>query len=149
MCPAIDVASHAQGNEPARHSLLCHFRTAVRLLLTLSLGATVVCLFRFPDAVYLAAIPIPLLCVVLTLTKPFAGRARAADLPATNGSGIRYALRQADIVTVHRRMREFRPRQGGASKSSTGRPGREVSFPLRLASKGNSKGFEGGGFPML
>jgi hypothetical protein len=149
MCPAIDNASHAQGNEPVRHSLLCHFRTAVRLMLALSLGATVMCLFRFPYAVYLAAIPIPILCVVLTLTKPFEGGARAVDLPAANGSGIRYALRQADIVTVRRRMREFRPGRGWTSESSTGRPDREVSFPLRLASKGNCNGFEGGGFPML
>jgi len=152
MSPVIETPSHAQGNESARHALVRHFRTAVRLLLALSLGVAFVCLFRYPQAVYLVAIAIPVLYVVLTLTPAFEGGTRVTGRPVAKGSGIRRALRETDTVTLHVPMREFRPRRRWVSQSSTsatGRLGREVSFPLRLASAGRDCGFEGAAFPKL
>jgi hypothetical protein len=82
MLPALGPPSHAIPRESARHVPARHFRTAVRLLLALSLGATFVCLFRFPPGDVPGAIPIPVLSAVLAVTNPCEVSSRVTDLPA-------------------------------------------------------------------
>lgn len=155
MSPVIESLLQTQRNEPASHALVCHCRTAVQLLLALSLGVAFVCLFRYPHAVYLAAIPIPVLSVVLTLTQPFGARSRTTDRPVAKGAGNRHGLRETDIVALPRPIRELGSRRRWAlpsspsSPSTKGRLGRVVAFPLRLARAGGGNGFEGGVFPKL
>lgn len=72
--PAIEAPSRAQRDDPVGHTLARHFRTAVRLPLSLSLE--VACLRRFsvPGVVCLVADPPPGLRVVLTLTQRSKGK---------------------------------------------------------------------------
>ncbi len=85
MLPALGPPSHAFPGESARHVLARHFRTAVRKWLALSPGATFVCLFRYPQAVYPAAIPLPILHAVLTVTNPCEVGSRVTVLPTWEG----------------------------------------------------------------
>ncbi|QDS94840.1 hypothetical protein FF011L_36220 [Roseimaritima multifibrata] len=73
-------------HEPDAHVSAKHFRTGVRLLLALSLIATVVCLFFFREAAYLAAIPIPVLYGVLAFTNYLEIRSRADNFRSTSES---------------------------------------------------------------
>lgn len=87
-------------HEPDAHVVARRFRTGVRLLLALSLIATVVCLFFLQDAAYLAAIPIPILYAVLALTNYLEIRSRASNLRSPGESGIGRQEMQIDIQTV-------------------------------------------------
>lgn len=77
-----------------------HFRTGVRLLLALSLIATVVCLFFFRDVAYLAAIPIPVLYVVLAFTNYLEVRSNTAHFNDPGEAGISREEWEVDIETV-------------------------------------------------
>ncbi|MDA8743775.1 hypothetical protein N9N28_03975 [Rubripirellula amarantea] len=89
-----------QANEPDAHLVARHFRTGVRLLLSLSLIATIVCLFFLQEAAYLAAIPIPLLYAVLAFTNYLEMRSRASQLRPSKSSGIGREEIEVDIETV-------------------------------------------------
>ena len=86
--------------EPEAHVVARHFRTGVRILLALSLIATVVCLFFYQDAAYLAAIPIPVLYGILVITNYLELRSRATNLRSPKASAISREEIEVDVETV-------------------------------------------------
>jgi hypothetical protein len=91
---------HTPPKEPDAHLVARHFRTGVRLLLTLALIGTVVCLFCFQEAAYLAAIPIPVLYAVLATTNYLERRSRITEFRSPKKSGISREEMEIDIETV-------------------------------------------------
>ncbi|TWU46662.1 hypothetical protein [Rubripirellula reticaptiva] len=100
MSTHFNTHSKVQSDEPDAHVVARHFRTGVRLLLGLSLIATVLCLAFFQKAAYLAAIPIPLLYAVLALTNYLEFRSRGSNLRSAEGADVSREEMQVDIETV-------------------------------------------------
>lgn len=75
-------------NERNSHVVACHFCTGVRILLTLSLIATIVTLLFSREVAYLAAIPIPFLYAILSLANYLVVRSRTQELRAKDGSRL-------------------------------------------------------------
>ncbi|XZE55049.1 hypothetical protein SH139x_001036 [Planctomycetaceae bacterium SH139] len=86
--------------EPDAHVVSRRFRTGVRIMLALSLIVTIVCIFFFREAAYLAAIPIPVLYAVLAFSNYLEVRSRASSLRSPNQKRITIEELEMDIETV-------------------------------------------------
>lgn len=91
---------HSSQQELDAHIITRRFRTGVRFLLAFALIATVICLFFFQEFAHLAAIPIPVLYVVLAFTNYLEIRARAANFHDSARRGISREELEIDIETV-------------------------------------------------
>lgn len=95
-----ETHSPALSHESDAHVVSRHFRTGVRVMLALSLIATILCIFFLREAAYLAAIPIPVLYAVLAFTNYLEVRSRASRLRSPNQKRITPEELEMDIETV-------------------------------------------------
>ena len=90
----------AQTSEPEAHVVARHFRTGVKLLLWLSLLSTIVCLFFFREAAYLAAIPFPVLYAVLAYANYLEYCSRRSTWRSKISTAPSQAELEADVETI-------------------------------------------------
>ena len=94
------ATSHNLPAEPDAHVLSRHFRTGVRVLLAVSLIATIVAIFAYPSVAYLAAIPIPILYAVLASVNYMEVRSRASELRERGSDHLSKEELEVDVETA-------------------------------------------------
>ena len=86
--------------EPDAHVASRHLQTGVRILLIAALIATSALLLVYKPAAYLAAIPVPVLIIVLVILNFLEKRSRAAMLRHPGQTGMSQKEIQVDIETI-------------------------------------------------
>ncbi len=100
MATTTETHSKQPLGEPDAHVVSRHMRAGVRILLIVSLVATIALLLFYRPAAYLAAIPVPVLSIVLVILNLMERRSRAAALRRPGQTSISQEELEVDVETI-------------------------------------------------
>jgi hypothetical protein len=97
---ASDTRTKPPLGESDAHAISRHLRVVIRILLIVATVATILLFLFYRPATYLAAIPIPVLILVLTLVNELERRSRASALRHQGQTSITKEELEEDVQTV-------------------------------------------------
>lgn len=100
MAATKEIPAQTSLGEPDAHIVTRHMRTVVKWLLILALVATVGLFIFYRPAAYLAAIPVPVLCLVLFIVNLMERRSRASVLRHPGQTKIEQEEIEVDVETI-------------------------------------------------